>query len=97
MANPPDFSYPHWDGSAAQGLLKVDVDEGRHINMRPQELRKTRVEYASFPVDVFRKHIHQEVRSRKDKAYWMVRQQKKDETKEQKNAGKAAATRGAGM
>jgi broad specificity polyphosphatase/5'/3'-nucleotidase SurE len=65
--------------------------------MRPQELRKTRVEYASFPVDVFRKHIHQEVRSRKDKAYWMVRQQKKDETKEQKNAGKAAATRGAGM
>ena len=90
LVNPPGFSYPRWDGSLAQGLLKQDIDEGRNNEMRPQQLQKTRVEYAPFPKDVFRKHIDQEIRSRKDKAYWMVRQQKKNETKHKK-AGKTAA------
>lgn len=93
LANPPGFSYPRWDGSPAQSLLKLDVDKGRNREMRPQQLRDTMVEYAPFPKDVFRKHIHQEVRSRKDKAYWLVRQRNKDETKERKKAGKASSTR----
>jgi hypothetical protein len=74
--NQPGFSYPRWDGSRAQSLLKVDVEAGNHSLMRPQQLRLTRDEYAPFPLDVFRKHIHAELRSRKDSAYWLVRQQK---------------------
>jgi hypothetical protein len=56
---------PRWHGSPAESLLKHDVAEKRHEKMAPQLLRETRVEYMEFPLDVFRKHIHQEVRLRK--------------------------------
>ena len=62
-----------WDASEAQHLLKLDVTDEKHLTMRPKELRMTRDEYRAFPLDVFRKHIHQEVRSRKETAYWQVR------------------------
>jgi hypothetical protein len=68
IANPP-----HWDMSEAQRFLKLDVDDGKHCTMLPKELRMTREEYKVFSLDVFRKHIHQEVRSRKETAYWQVR------------------------
>ena len=69
--------YPHWDGSEAQRLLKIDVKNGKNNTMAPCKLRMTREEYNSYPLDVFRKHIHQEVRSHRVTAYWLARKQEK--------------------
>lgn len=76
-SNPPGSSYPRWDGSAAQRLLKEDIEEGEHKQLQPRELRMTREEYQVFPLHVFRKHIHQEVRSRTETPYWLVKKQQK--------------------
>jgi hypothetical protein len=70
-------AYPRWDGSEAQRLLKIDVKNGKNNTMAPCKLRMTREEYNSYPVDVFRKHIHQEVRSHRVTAYWLARKQEK--------------------
>jgi hypothetical protein len=56
---------PRWEGSTAQRHLKCDVSEKKHERMTPQDLRKTREDYLEFELEVFRKHIHQEVRLRK--------------------------------
>ena len=63
-----------WHKSEARKLLKVDVNEGKHLQMKPSELRATRVEYLTFPLKVFRDHIYQEVDSR---AKRLVRFEKK--------------------
>ena len=63
--------YPRWDGSESQRLLKLDVNDGMHKRMVPCKLRDTRNEYRFFPLDVLGKHIHQEVRSRRETAYWL--------------------------
>jgi hypothetical protein len=60
----PNFPYPRWDGHPAQCLLKIDVDSGKHKRYKPELLRMTRKEYKLFPLEVFRKHIHQVERSR---------------------------------
>ena len=65
--------YPRWDGSESQRLLKLDVNDGMHKRMVPCKLRDTRDEYRFFPLDVLGKHIHQEVRSRRKTAYWLVK------------------------
>jgi hypothetical protein len=67
--------YPVWAESAAERQLKIDVDNGRHLTMKPKELYglDDRPEYRAWPLKVFRKHIHQEVRSRKTQAYWLHR------------------------
>lgn len=62
--------YPQWDGHEAHRLLKEDIDNGLHKQMKPKELWDTRDEYKEFPLDVFRKHIHQEVTSRKFRAQY---------------------------
>ena len=41
--------YPHWNTHAAKALLEVDVLNDLHKEKKPQELRKTRREYKSFP------------------------------------------------
>ena len=56
--------------------------------MKPQELRMTRLEYQRFPKDVFRKHIHQEVRSLTETPYWLVTKMKKQEQKDKMKAKK---------
>jgi hypothetical protein len=87
--NPTDgMNYPRWDLSDAQRLLKEDVAAERHKAMKPQELRMTRLEYQRFPKDVFRKHIHQEVRSLTETPYWLVTKMKKQEQKDKKKAQK---------
>jgi hypothetical protein len=59
-----------WEGSDAERLLRVDIDNGLHMEMSPMELWKSRREYKdNFTNKVFRKHIYQEVRSRKYRAY----------------------------
>lgn len=65
--------YPRWDQSEAFGLLKQDIADGKHDEMAPQQLQQTRDEYKDFPLEVFRNHIHQELRAIREKAYWWPR------------------------
>ena len=60
-----ELGLPNWDGSAAQTLLKTDIDNNRHTELKPKELYATRAEYQIFTLKVFRGHIHQEVKRRK--------------------------------
>lgn len=46
-------------------LLQDDMDKAKHKQLLPRKLHKTKPEYKQHPVDVFRKHIHQEVYTRK--------------------------------
>jgi hypothetical protein len=69
--------YPQWQGSEAARLLKIDIEEEKHKSMKPSDLRNTQEEYKRFPLKVFRKHIDQEVRSRKDSLYWLIKRNKK--------------------
>ncbi len=73
--------YPRWQGTIAEKLLKQDIDNGRHLDMPPRELRLTRCEYLRYPGQVFRDHIHQELRARKERPYWMARRKEKAEAK----------------
>jgi len=74
---------PRWQGSAAERLLKEDIDAGLHNTMPPGDLWFSRPEYhEQFPRDVFIKHIHQEKRSRIEGAYW--RQHHKDKKNKKK-------------
>jgi hypothetical protein len=57
---------PRWPGSEAERFLKLDIDACKHEMMAPLQLHGTRAEYyENYPLAVFRKHIHQEVRLRK--------------------------------
>jgi hypothetical protein len=56
---------PQWHGSDAERLLKADVAAKLNETMAPRYLRLTRMEYQMFKLEVFRKHIHQEVRLQK--------------------------------
>ena len=69
MENHPQRSFdaigrPRWEGSAAEALLKQDMDEGYHLAKRPFALYDSRPEYKVFDLDVFRGHIDQEIRLR---------------------------------
>jgi hypothetical protein len=67
------FAYPRFGGSEAERLLKLDVSNGEHKKMKPKELKLTRPEYEPFPPCVFAKHIHQELRERRAKSYWLAK------------------------
>jgi hypothetical protein len=57
---------PRWEGSEAERLLKLDVDDQKHKTVKPIELYKSRPEYYEhYPLEIFRNHIYQEVRLRK--------------------------------
>jgi hypothetical protein len=71
---------PHWDVSDAKTLLDQDIDNEWHTIYEPKELWLTRPEYYNvYPLEIFRKHIHQEVRSRKFLVWveWRRREYKK--------------------
>lgn len=78
-ANNQQRGYPHWNGSEAKRLLKLDVDANRHDTVTPKALYESRQEYQVYPLAVFRKHIYQEVRSRRDTAYWIHRRERERE------------------
>ncbi|KAI2500862.1 hypothetical protein MHU86_13582 [Fragilaria crotonensis] len=61
---------PQWHGSDAERLLKFDVAAKNHETMTPQQLYGTRTHYQVYPLEVFRKHIHQEVRLLKMKSQY---------------------------
>jgi hypothetical protein len=71
--NQPGFKYPRWNGSEAERLLKLDVNDGKNERMLPKQLHETRLAYQAFPLEVFRKHILQEARSRKETPYWLAK------------------------
>ena len=54
------ISVPVWHRSLAAKLLKQDIKDKKHINVKPAELYKSRVEYQCFSQKTFRNHIYQE-------------------------------------
>lgn len=71
-----------WEGSLAEMLLKQDINDNKHLLMKPMQLYNSRPEYHSkLQLTVFRKHIEQEVRRRKFIAYL---QKKESDTKAKK-------------
>jgi hypothetical protein len=77
--------YPFWDTSEASRFLTFDIDNGRHLQMTPKQLRNTRQEYQAFPLNIFRKHLHQERQRRIKKSYWLYKKQKEENQKQNKN------------
>lgn len=71
--NPPNRAHLRWDGSTAQTCLKEDISNKLHVGLEPQAFRETRVEYKTFPLEVFRKHVQQELRSVRESSYWLSR------------------------
>jgi hypothetical protein len=76
--------YPRWGGTEAEKLLQEDIDNGRNLTMKPRELQATRAEYSAYPLKVFRDHVQQEIRSRRERPYWMARKREKEEKKKRK-------------
>ena len=70
-----------WDGSEAQALLKQDIDNEFHLWFCPKELYLSREEYKKFDFEVFGPHVYQEIRSKKETNYWLVKKAKKVEKK----------------
>ena len=68
---------PRWAGSLAHSLLKVDIDSGASTRMTSNELWLSRTEYQEFPILCFKRHIRQELNSRKERAYWSFQSSKK--------------------
>jgi len=87
--------YPVWQGSVAERMLKEDLEAGADLVMKPEQLKATRPEYKDWPLDVFRNHIHQELRERKERPYWLNRKKQQEEEKRQVaiKRAKAAAER----
>jgi len=70
--------YPVFQGSEAEKRLKEDIDNGLHEQYKPIQLHQLREEYQAWPLDVFRNHIHQELRARIERPYWQqYRKEKK--------------------
>ena len=60
-----------WDTHEASRLLPKDIESGKLKEMKPKDLRETRLEYQDFSVEDFCKHCHQELRSQREKPYWI--------------------------
>lgn len=65
-----------WDGSAAQQLLKADVRNKRNERLTPDMLHLSRPEYLVFELNIFRKHLHQELRTQTETPYWIYKRMK---------------------
>ena len=57
-----------WVESEAKTLLKRDIDDNKHLLLKPCDLYATREEYQAFTLKVFRKHIYQELDTRSKRA-----------------------------
>jgi hypothetical protein len=68
---------PRWEGSEAERLLKLDIEEDKHKGMEPKDFYLSRTEYQDYPLGVFRKHIDQEERCRKFISQRRARKNKK--------------------
>lgn len=90
---------PRWHNSDAEKLLKEDIDAGRHNRIdpktgepiKPSKFRLDRLEYRVFDLDVFRNHIYQELRARRERPYWMAKKAKEHAEKEKEQKMREAA------
>ena len=57
---------PVWKGSEADYWLRVDMEEGKHLSMKPRQLRELRPCYQVFTKERFRKRIDQIKQSKKE-------------------------------
>ena len=76
------FLYPitsenRWDGSAAQRFLKQDIELGFYEYFTPMDLWLSREEYQEYDINIFRPHVHQEIRSKLETNYWLSKKAKK--------------------
>jgi len=62
---------PFWDTHQANDLLAKDVKSGKASTMTPLILHSTRPEYQEFHLEVFRKHIYQEIQKQEGQQYWL--------------------------
>ena len=78
--------YPPWEKSEAKRLLRKDIQEKKHKNIKPKQLWETRPEYMMFTGKGFAKHIEQEELGQRGRSYWMhkkkLNQEVKKKTKE---------------
>mmetsp|Transcript_26735 Transcript_26735/g.62789 ORF Transcript_26735/g.62789 Transcript_26735/m.62789 type:complete len:158 (-) Transcript_26735:10-483(-) len=86
LAKDSDGAY--WDGSEAQRLLKIDIERKRNEWMKPEYLQLSRPDYQEFELKKFRGHLHQELRSKREKNYWIVKKAKKKQVEEARKSGK---------
>ena len=71
-----------WDGSLAQALLKQDIRDDFHEWFSSKDLYLSRIEYKQFYFErIFCPHYHQEIRSKKETNYWLVKKKLTEESK----------------
>ena len=72
-----------WLGNGGFVLPKTlaDISQNLQVNQKPKELWVTRPEYKAYPLNVFRDHIQQELRARRERPYWMARRAEKEAEK----------------
>ena len=66
-----------WPDSAALKLLKEDIDSGVQATLSSREFWESRDEYKEFTFPYFSSHVRQELRGRRERAYWMFQKKKK--------------------
>jgi hypothetical protein len=80
---------PRWEGSRAQELLRLDMDEGVHDVFLPARFQQKRIEYQDYRLQTFRDHINQETRLRKYNN-WLLKKEIEDEEKLKEKGRKKA-------
>ena len=81
------FGRPRWEGSDAERSLRLDMDQGMHLTMKPMQLYYTRPEYHQvFTLEEFRKHIDQERRGRRYIDFLTKKRQQKEDKRAKKSA-----------
>ena len=79
-----DRGYPQWHLHKAKDKLRVNVQKKKHVNLSPSKLWEGEAEYKEFPLEIFRKHIYQEVISQSGRSYWMNKKRMKQDKKRRK-------------
>ena len=64
-------TFPRWEGSKAQEELIEALKLKLYPMNTPQEFYKMRASFQEFPLDVFRKHIHQQLKKEKNAKTWV--------------------------
>ena len=83
---------PYWQNSLAQQLLRADIEDNKHKQMRPRLLYETRVAFhETYSLDFFRDRIYQEVKAKKHRIYTKEQCEKKKAEEKAKNEKKAKA------
>ena len=67
----------YWPDSQANYFLKIDVNSDKVSTMTKKDLWLSRLEYQEFTYKSFYAHVRQEIRSRKERAYWSFQKMKK--------------------